>query len=112
MKGFSVRPLVPGRPVRIISGLAKFLFGLFKAGLWGSSRPDRDGIEGCHAPGLKNVFYCFLMGTGAFLKITSMKLVTKAKNKSHGGRIATKHGGDASKPKDVIPFDDNTKRRG
>jgi len=63
MSGFYVMSLIPGRAVRILSGLAEIMPGLFRAELQGASRAARGVIEGCLAPGLTDEFYFFIMGT-------------------------------------------------
>jgi len=65
MAGFSVRPLVPGRPGIVMPGLAKNLFGLLKP----DGRDDHVQRQGVleyicfFEPDLMNVFYFVIMGT-------------------------------------------------
>ena len=65
MAGFSVRPLVPGRPGIIMSGLAQILFSLFKPDGKDDHVQRQAVIEYIcfFEPGLINVFYLFIMGT-------------------------------------------------
>jgi len=63
MAGGSARPLLPGRPVRIMSELKEIMSGHFKAGGWGLSRPDGVVEADCLVLGSINVFYFVIMGT-------------------------------------------------
>jgi len=55
--GGHVPPFVPGRPDRILSGLAEILPGLLRSGLYGSLRPDRGVTEGCVCTDLCECFF-------------------------------------------------------